>query len=188
MVMVTVLVWRGGKLSIDFSLYRWNFVLLNGVDTQTTNMYIIFPDFLFLTIRRRNHRRRRALSSSPSPYSSSLPPPRSFAACRPPDPPTSAGGSARDVPRRPERSNGSWPPLKPSRRSTSPRTHSHSLYDSPTPKVTAHPAPSSRKRGPNPLWTSHRRDFARCRRPSARYHFRPSLQPASTATSRSSCS
>lgn len=65
---------------------------------------------------------------------------------------------------------------------------SRKTYDSPPPKVAAHPVSSSRKRGPSPLWTSHRRNFARhcCRRPSARYHFLPSLQPASTATARSS--
>lgn len=64
-------------------------------------------------------------------------------------------------------------------------SHSHCKpHDSPPPKVAAHPAPSSRKHESSPLRTSHRRDFVR--RPSARYSFRPSLQPTSTATARSS--
>jgi len=90
-----------GRLSSDFSLYHRHFFPTRQ-NRYPNYMYIIFPNFLILTIRcsggavgrlgYRSHRRRR--------YSS--PPPRSFVARRPPVPQTSAGGSAREVPRLPE--------------------------------------------------------------------------------------
>jgi len=66
---VVVVRWGGGGgLSIDFSIYRWNFTYTQRRRYPNYNMYIIFADFLFLTIRsdgvgrrclRRGIRRRR---------------------------------------------------------------------------------------------------------------------------------
>jgi hypothetical protein len=146
-------------------------------------MYIIFPDFPFLTIIRRSgdvvgrvgrrricrHRHRRRDRSLLV-----VRPTRQLLRAAPRGKSPVGQNEAMEV----------WRSVRPPAGLYVPRT----AYDSPPPKVAAHPVSSSRKPGPSPLWTSHRRDFARHRRrrPSARYHFIPSLQPASTATARSS--
>lgn len=170
-----------GRLSNDFSLYRWNFFPTRQ-NRYPNYMYIIFPNFLILTVRRsggavgrlgcrRRRRRIRRLQRD-----------RSLLVVRPSRKLLRAAPNGKSLTDQNEAMEV-WRSVRPPA-----GLRSRTTYDSPPPKVTAHPVLSSWKLGPSPLWTSHRRDFVRhcCHRPSTRYHFLPSLQPAFTATARSS--
>lgn len=170
-----------GRFSSDFSLYRRNFCTTRQ-NRYPNYIYIIFPNFLILTIRRSGdavgrldcrRRRRRIRRLHRDRSSLVVRPSRKLLRAAPRGKSPVDQNEAMEV----------WRSVRPPA-----GLRSRTTYNSLPPKVAAHPVSSSRKRGPNPLWTSHRRDFARhcCRRPFTRYHFLPSLQLESTTTARSS--